>query len=139
MNDNPDRITAPFDLATRVALTEWQGCAWAHPLTCGQCSCALPMIVEARGLVCIECFHVQESVPALCLSLPPEPSAVLGLIAYEVTFFLGERKPSAQHTFACNATSPAAAITMLVSQHPEAIMPFSVNVATGQGEGHREL
>lgn len=77
--ENPmsDRIHAPFDDEQREALRAWQDCGWAHPLTCGACNIALPMIPEKRGLVCPLCFHVQEDVPAMCLTLPENPASIL--------------------------------------------------------------
>lgn len=72
-----DRIHAPFDDDTRAALRAWQECTWVHPLTCGECSSSLPMVPEKRGLVCPSCFHVQEGVPAVCLTLPDSPAAIL--------------------------------------------------------------
>lgn len=139
MTDETETITAPFTIEQRVALQEWQDCGWVHQLTCGECSCSLPMIPEARGMVCVGCYHVQETVPALCLTLPPDPATILNLASYEVTFFLGQRLPSAQHTFACKAASPAAAITLLLAEHPTAMLPFTIGEAAGQGEGHKPL
>lgn len=72
-----DRIHAPFDQEQRAALQAWQACAWAHPLTCGKCPSSMPMIPEKRGMVCPSCFHVQEGVPSLCLTLPEHPAAIL--------------------------------------------------------------
>jgi hypothetical protein len=116
---------APFTLSQRVALIEWQECPWAHPLTCGNCSCALPMTVETRGLVCIECFHVQPHAPELCMDLPPDPATLLNLQRFEVTFS-DRGVPS---TFRCTAAGPAQALTMLLADIPDAPLPFTVSEA----------
>ena len=52
----------------------WQECDHGHPLTCGNCSCRSPMAVidDGSGLLCFHCKHVQEWVPEVCLSGPPE-------------------------------------------------------------------
>lgn len=76
-DDMAEMIQAPFDDDTREKLRDWQACGWAHPLTCGCCNSALPMIPEKRGLVCPSCFHVQEKVPAVCLTTPDNPAAIL--------------------------------------------------------------
>lgn len=72
-----DQIHAPFDDDTREKLRAWQDCPWAHPLTCGKCSSSMPLIPEKRGLVCPNCYHAQETVPAVCLTLPENPAAIL--------------------------------------------------------------
>jgi hypothetical protein len=72
-----DLIHAPFTPEQRDALRAWQDCPWAHPLTCGKCSSPLPLIPEKRGLVCPACFGEQITVPALCLTLPDHPAAIL--------------------------------------------------------------
>lgn len=85
IEDNDQLVVAPWPMWVVDALDEWQACGWAHQLTCaggndGQ-TCASGQQVTMRptkdGLVCPECGRVQDWVPAMCLTLPPNPAVLL--------------------------------------------------------------
>lgn len=56
---------------------------------------------------------------------------------YEVTFYLGRRLPSCEHTYRATATGPLEVLGWMLIAHPAALMPFRISEADGQGDGHR--